>query len=308
MPPGAVTKLHCGRGAALAVLLAACAGAPATYEPGDLSPAQRELCKKVERAYRGQDPEYGRIRDGAVADPVVAAWLARMFVVDLIHQREGRPLGADEDLLRAAARIDNPAEVRAIAEIVALGGRAVPVLVGDLLQHAQPQPRELGVELLARIGGAAVPALREVLANGQPKARRAAARAIGAIGVDAVSLALLRRMALDGDYALRADALRALRSGGPPACDLLLDRLRNDDDAFVRRVAAQALAQFRSRAVAEALIDHLERCKHDGDVQGELGAQQSLQALAGTRGMRTVDAWRMFARDIAADGGAHERP
>ena len=60
---------------------------------------------------------------------------------------------------RAAADIEDPTEQRAIQEIVALGEAAVPVLVGDLLLHRQPQPRELGIELLGYVGAPALPKL-----------------------------------------------------------------------------------------------------------------------------------------------------
>ena len=54
---------------------------------------------------------------------------------------------------------------------------------------------------------------------------------------------MLRELANDEDYTVRADALRGLRSDDE-ARALLLERLRDDADPFVRRVAAQALRHF----------------------------------------------------------------
>lgn len=308
MPPGAATNVCRCRGAAFAALLAACAGADEQRRAESLAPAQLDICRRVERAYRERSEDYPALRNAAVADPAVAAWLVRLFVVDVFRAREGKPLHEDRDLLRAAARLEDPVESRAVAEIVALGAAAVPVLVGDLVHHTQPQPRELGVELLVRVGAPAIPALVTVARDGRPQQRRAAARALGAIGVDADVLSVLRSMVDDGDYAVRADALRALRSGGPAARAVVVESLRTDADPFVRRVAAQSLARFPSATAANALIDYLERCKRETDVQGELTAQASLQEIAGTRGPRTPAAWRAFASGLSDAEGADRTP
>jgi HEAT repeat protein len=221
-----------------------------------------------------------------------------MFVRDLFAAREGRQLGEDTELLAAAGGLQVVAATRALGELRALGAVAVPTVVGDLLRHEQPQPRELGIEILAAIGTPSVPALREVAHSGEPKHRRAAARALGGIGSDPDIMATLRELAGDDDYTVRADALRGLRNGGEPARALLLERLRADADPFVRRVAAQALAGHPATATALALVDYLERCKRDRDWPGEQAAQESLQHLAGTRSPRTPEAWRAFAPEL----------
>lgn len=290
MQPGAATKRWPLAGAAL---LAACAGGEARA-PSRMSDDQLARLAAVERAYRSASPEYPAMREALRADPVAVAWLVRMFVRDVIAVREGRPLGGDEELLRAAARVPDPVEDRAVAELRQLGAQAVPTLVGDLLRHEQPHPRELGVELLAEVGQPAVPALQQMARDGAPRHRRAAARALGRIGTDDAIVATLAALAGDPDFAVRADALRSLR-GGERAQRLLIERLRADDDPFVRRVAAQTLGGFRSTAAAMALIDHLERCLRERDGAGELAAQAGLQRLAGTRGPRSAAAWREFA-------------
>lgn len=282
--------------------LAACAGAPPRHQLAPLSPEQQQLCVTVEKAYRGEAAEYPALRDRATTDALVAAWLTRMFVRDIFTAREQRPVGKDEALLRAVGRLADPVETRAIAELKHLGALAVPTLVGDLLLHNQPQPRELGVELLSHVGQPALPALVEVAQRGLPRQQRAAARALGAIGVDERSLPVLRQLAHDADFAVRADALRALRSGGPAARDLLLDRLRNDPDPFVSRVAALSLGAFPERQVGEALVAFLERSKATIDSRGVEAAQQALQQVTGTTLVRSADAWRDAV--AALPGGA----
>jgi HEAT repeat protein len=289
----------------LALLLAACASSAKPYHPGALGPEQAAKCRAAEDAYRKNAPEYPQLRDELVKDPVAASWLVRMFVRDLFAVREGRPLGTDEDLLRAAARIENPVEKRALAEILTLGAVAVPTVVGDLLLHDQPQPRELGIELLGRIGQPALPALREVVRADEPKHRRAAARALAAIGANDDALVELSRLTKDGDYTVRADAVRGLRRGNAAAGEVVRQVLTGDADPFVRRVAAGALAGHADPQSAVALIDYLERCKRDVDAQGAQVAQESLQAISGSRGPRTVEAWRAWAAKLPAPAAKH---
>jgi HEAT repeats len=282
----------------LALAAAGCSSGPARFEPGALSAAQVQQCRAIELAYRQQAADYPQRRDAALADPVATAWVVRMFVRDLFAAREGQVLGEDTPLLRAAARVQDPVETRALAELRGLGAAAVPTLVGDLLLHEQPQPRELGIELLVMIGAPAVPALQEVARTGAPRPRRSAARALGGIGLDERAVATLRELVRDPDFTVRADAVRSLRSGGEPVRLLLIERLRADEDAFVRRVAAQSLGAFPGADSMLALVEYLEYCKGVPDAKGEQIAQQSLQQLAGSRGPRTPDAWRAAAAQL----------
>lgn len=299
MQPGAATKRILG--AALAVVLAACAATPERFEPGAPSPEQAARLKAAEAAYRAAAPDYPTQRDAIAQDPVAAAWLVRMFIRDVFAAREGRPLGEDDELLRAAAKIADPLADRAIAEIKVLGAVAVPTLVGDLLQHEQPQPRELGVELLGEVGQPAKPALMPLAKAGPQKQRRAAIRALGRIGFDAEGLALARTMATDdGDYTVRADALRSLRGAGPEAQRLLIERLQADADPYVRRVAAATLASFPTTAAANALVDFLAACERGNDRDGGIAAQRALRAMAGVRAARSVAAWREWAAGVDA--------
>ncbi len=293
MQPGAATKLCRRTAVAVAVLAAACS--TASYEPGKLTPDQVAQCRAVEAAYRAQAADYPAKRDAMKQDPVAAGWLTRMFVRDVFTVREGRPLGGDEELFRAAIKAEDPTEVRALAEIKELGAMAVPTLVGDLLLHEQPHPRELGVELLAHVGAPARPELLRIVREGETRQQRAAMRSLAMCGVDAEVMAMLRVQANDEDFTVRADALRCLRHAGPEGQVLLGERMQQDSDPFVRRVAAETLAHFRSSKTALVLVDYLERCKRDKDWPGELAAQKALQRMAGKRGPRTPEAWRAAA-------------
>lgn len=291
----------------LAVLLlatcAACGGAPQQPVLGELRADQLQALQAAEAAYRADpaDPAqreraanvYQTRRDALAKDPVAAAWLTRMFIRDLFAVREGRPVGEDEGLFRAAAKIADPVETRALAEIRTLGAAAVPTLLGDLLRNEQPQPRELGIELLGVVGAPAAPAVLAELESREPRQRRAAARALGRIGPDPAGRATLLRLAeADGDFTVRADAVRALGACGSAVEPQLRQRLAADPDPFVRRTAAQVLANASDQASLRAIVDFLERCERETDRLGEKAAQKSLEQALGSRGPRTAAAWR----------------
>lgn len=291
-------RVNAAAAALVSLLLAGCASEAPKYDPGPLDAERAAKCRAAELAYRSQAPEYAALRDELAADPIGVHWLVRMFVRDLIFVREGRPLAVAGDetevIFKAAAGIEDPVERRAIAEIEALGAKAVPTIVADLLQHSQPQPRELGIELIARIGPTAVPGLLPLVRSGLARERRVAARALGAIGDDEVVHTEVVRLAQDADFTVRADAMRGLASGGERAAEALRAALVADPDAFVRRVAAQSLARHPGAKSARALVDYLARCQTEGDVKGEVAAQTSLQKVAGVRGTRTLANWRKW--------------
>lgn len=316
MHPGLATHARHTARAGLAlvgfVLFAACAAAPARYQPGRLGEGQIAVLRAAEAAYRAEQPDYAVRRAEVWRDPDASGWLVRMFVHDVFAVREQRPLASrPEELGRRAAGRD-PVEARAIEEIRAAGERAVPVLVGDLLLDDQPLHRELGIELLAEVGAPARQALLEVARTGPVKARRAAARALGLVGLDASSLQQLTAMLADGDYTVRADAARGLGSGGAAGLPALLAHLDTERDPFVVRTIVQAMGELRVRASGDALVARLERCIASRDDEGERAAQAALQRLTTTRGVRSVAAWRELVKTMpeasASEPTSNQRP
>lgn len=284
---------------ATALLSSGCSSGPTGFDAGRLDAERTAKLRECEAAYRNEAPEYPALRDALLADQVAANWLTRMFVLDVLRAREGQPLGEDEvELLRAAAGIADPLERRAIVELEALGRKALPVVLGDLLQHDQPQPRELGIELVGRLaasGSVTAADLAPLAAAKSPRDRRVAARSLGAIGGDGEVQAQLIALAGDAEFAVRADAMRGLGRTGEGGAVVLRAALQQDADPFVRRAAVQALARHRSPATAQAVVDYLQRCHRDRDSAGELAAQRTLESLAGTRGKRSVADWRSWA-------------
>jgi HEAT repeat protein len=285
------------------LLLAACASSR-PQAPARMSQAQAEKCKELELAYRAGAAEYPALRDELIQDPIVVPWLTKMFVRDLITVREGRPLGEDQEFLAAAAKLELKVATRAIAEIETLGALAVPTLIDDLLRNTQAQLRELGIELLARVGQPAREPLLRLMRTGEEHEQRASARALGRIGVATEVFAALRELAQDGDFTVRADAVRALRTGGEPARLLLIERMQKDEDAFVRRTAASTLAAFPTTATALALVDFYDRCVNERDREGARAAQRALMELANTRNPRLPEQWRAWAPELDARAAA----
>jgi len=252
----------------------------------------------VERAYRGEAPEYAALRDDLIGDPVAAAWLTRMFVRDVVRRREGRPLEQDQNLLRAAANLEDPVEKRAIDELVVLGAVAVPILVEELLLHDQSHNRQYGIELIGYIGRPALAAVLEVARSGRVRDRRAAARALGVLWREPEAMACLIRLAGESDFTVRADAARGLRHGGEAAAATLRAMARRDPDAFVRRTAIAALVDHPGRATADALIDCLVRYQDEADSRGYEATQAALVELAAATAPRSVESWRRWAASL----------
>ncbi|HZT56068.1 MAG TPA: HEAT repeat domain-containing protein [Burkholderiaceae bacterium] len=308
------------------LLVGACAARPAPSKVAEPAPDQYARLRAAEQLYRKDDPAFAAERDDLARDPVTAFWLTRLFVRDLMLAREGRETGRDyarvqfndvdsatrvrtqtgdsDPLLRAAAGIKNPVEARALAQIDALGAAAAPCIVHDLGCHPQAFVRELGVELLARIGRPALPAMEPLRASAREAERCVYVEALGGMPPDAASTALLSAfVADDSEFTVRATAARALGRAGADAAPRLRQTLATDPDPFVRRTAAEALAAQRDAETAAALVGYLERCQQEHDRDGEATAQRALQTLSRTRTPRTPAAWRAWSQSLGFAGG-----
>lgn len=267
--------------------------------------------------------EFAVLRDALAKDPVTAFWLTRLFVRDLLLVREARQESqesqdvaakqvrsvvraadggpADAKLLQSVLKARDPLETRALAQIDAMGAAAVPCIVNDLAGHKQAFVRQLGAELVGRIGAPALPAIAQLAASRDPVLRRSYAQCMASLSVPEADFATLRAMAIeDGDFTVRAAAIDAMAQRDPGGMPLIRQRLVRDEDPFVRRVAARALALERSQENAIAIADFLDRSMRDRDSQSERAAQEALQQMAKTRGPRTLELWRQFAQSLPA--------
>lgn len=136
------------------------------------------------------------------------------------------------------------------AALIRLGGLAVPALVEKL---ADPAFRSSVTEILSVIGPAAKPAvaaLVKALDDGDPQSRGDAAVALAAIGADAVEAApsLLKILADEaGDDGLRYAAAYALGRIGPgaAAAEPVLRRLAESKDELMATVAVWATLKIK---------------------------------------------------------------
>ena len=109
---------------------------------------------------------------------------------------------------------------------------------------------------LGRIGDAALPALRDMLADPDPDPRWWATRALAAVGTPAAGQVLIDTLA-DPDRDVRACVAYGLGEIGAEEAIPGLVHLLADDSPLVCRVAADSLARIGAPAVP-ALIDALQ--------------------------------------------------
>lgn len=148
--------------------------------------------------------------------------------------------------LRATADL-----AQAIAEFKAAGERAVPALL-RVLRGDTAEDRLRAVKVLAEIrSSAANESLRHALADGDPRVRTEAARALGAIGSPDSQIALLTAMLGDPQPDVNAAAAGALcRISGAFSIPFLVDSLRNPT---LRPIVEDGLLESENPATASFL-------------------------------------------------------
>ena len=148
---------------------------------------------------------------------------------------------------------DDP-KVRAIAEASLVQGapRSLPLL-RRFLSSGSEDLEVVTVEIIRRIGPAALPLLVELLQDERVSMRRDAADVLIDLPPHTGTIQLaLRRALTDGDAQVAGDAARALGALGPsasPSVDALVKTLSHED-AYVRVYAAEALASIGPKAAA----------------------------------------------------------
>jgi HEAT repeat protein len=149
------------------------------------------------------------------------------------------------------------------------------------------------------------PALQKALKDADPRVRRSAACALGALGPDAVAARDALVAALDDDAAgVRQNAAWALGRLGQEAGAAAVDKLRGllkDREPLVRRDAAGALGEIGNplaRPGAAALLDRLPQEK-DGVVRRT--ALHALSFLAGPEDQASAGVLADILDDAAAD-------
>lgn len=133
---------------------------------------------------------------------------------------------------------------------------ASPEDLASRLGDPRPAVRDRARNALSRRGGAAVAALRLVLVDGTPRARRGAVWTLARIGDDAARAAL-RNAIVDKDASVRHAAAHAASVILDPEALPALLGLLGDDDPALRRVAAEAIGRLGNAEAVPALLASL---------------------------------------------------
>lgn len=294
----------------LFALVAACT-TQAVYTPGELSQQQRTRCQELAQAYVDQAPDYRERRDELAEDPTAIRWFVRWLEAALVQVREAsaeripdeKALFTGAGILKDGSRfgMTRPQTMpgrRELEEIVAIGVPAIEVVMQDLVLSEQGFLRALGLEILLEIGEPAVPRLVELARDGDVRAQRNAARALGAIGAEGEGLAALERLSHSSEWLVRSDVAQALAADGPEARDLLLRMLADEQDTFVRGQILKSLGTYRDREVGEVLVEHLVAAHEELDGKSARAAQSALETLAKKPGVRSAAAWLTYVQQL----------
>lgn len=182
--------------------------------------------------------------------------------------------------------------------MMALDGLDIPLadklpLAGAALRDAAENVRSTAAQVIAKAGPAAGPLIQDLiglLGDANHTARAQAAAALGAIGpAAAAAVPALERLLGDPEHWPRSSAAGALGNIGAAAAGavpVIARLVREDPDASVRAVAAEALQTLGATETAADAVDDLRRLLHDpdGEVRGHaasaLGALGSVAAVA----------------------------
>jgi HEAT repeat protein len=285
--------------------------------------ANSETLRGYWALYKKDDPSWPAARDAWIALGEGDAWI---LVENLLSE-----------IVRASDQGDARALSRARREMAEIPGAAVSFLV-EALEHGDNVTRRHCGDALVAIGGEAVPALVGRLPVYDAPAKRTAADALARIG-DARAIPALASLAReDADWAVRAAAVAGLAlflpSGEAEAA--IARPLSSDPDSFIRRRAAESLANghetvggtalvlaledgvpdvraaaagslgVRGEAASSVapLIDALEREseRERGDASVRRAIQGALRELTGADGGTDAASWRRALREKNPEG------
>jgi HEAT repeat protein len=192
---------------------------------------------------------------GPPAVPELIAALRDPGVPSLVKQTIANALGqmgdprAVEPLVAALVSPETVVRPAAAIALQRLGERAVPALVAALGETVVDDPN-VCIEVLVKVGAAAVGPLVGCLRDSRAGVRDRAVQALGRIGTGEAAEPLAEALEDSGQFA-SSNVVQALAMMGRPAVDPLLRKLchpRSD----IRRAAALALAAITS-GVGESL-------------------------------------------------------
>lgn len=277
--------------------LGACAGGPPPrpkLEPKDPEQANRQA-NAVKKAFLKGGEDFDTAVDACLGDPAVVAWAVKFLYLHMDHamrrhrEAEARLTQRGEarpDGLVAPSLEDNPRYTRARGGIVRLGVPALDTVVPELLFHSQRAFGDHGIDIIAHMGVAALPRLREELPAAEPRMRERIVRCVAMMRSENLTQAQqiesqLLDWAESPDRFIRAGALQGLARHGERHLDRLCLGVREDPDDFVRRQLAKILADYPTRRAASALVAFYAKAEEEGDGLSAKVAEDALRSMAG---------------------------
>jgi HEAT repeat protein len=174
---------------------------------GKLGPAAQAAVPALSKATADPNPE---IRSAAVQTLGQIGQPARSVIPDLI------PLLADSNESVRAAAVDALGKIDGNWASDPLAAGSIEILAGQL--RSTGKSGESAVQIFAQLGGAAVPALIEVMESGDRIAQENAAKALAQIGAGAkAAIPALTRAMQKGHPWVQAEAAKALAKINDPA-------------------------------------------------------------------------------------------
>lgn len=247
---------------------------------------ERDLAELVETLRRSDDPAIRRRAAEIIGGIFENDDVAESDIV-LKDGSDGDPILGAAGAGERETVID--ALVSSVKEDDAEGVRAAAI---DALDHHGQESLERVVDELAdedlasAADWVAARAFAEVLDDGQPELRMAAATGLGRVGDPSVTAALVERLS-DPDSRVRArSAVACGRIGDPRAVEALESRLRGDPNIDVRAAAAEALGEIGTEAALRVLLaadsDDSESVRRVvADALGQFGSVDPVDALVG---------------------------
>jgi hypothetical protein len=258
----------------------------------EFTPAERNLMDGAWAAFKAGDPAW---EEGRVAWHALGVEARGVLAENLYRAMVAARAGGAIHLVQVARK-----------ELVLLGEESVSVLIPALATRAvvSPDGQEIRVgqevlrdtaEALSVIGAASVPGLLDIAGSGVNVLVREAVWALGNIG-DPRAETLLVALTADPDWAVRAEACRALRSLGGATAEAALLRCLEDAEGYVVQRAAESLAKRKSETCLPAVLALLDSSHRAGKTLQARASHWVLVRITGQDLPLDPEAWRRHLR------------
>lgn len=252
--------------------------------PPKLSEEQKAELTQLWLLYFKQDPSWPSKRDAALQDPTAKSFLIENLIREVI-------LGADDS--RSADPSFSPRSKRAQSELATIGPAAIPYLVA-FFSAKDPAVAQLCIHVSSAIGEKAVPALRLVLQDPDPKLRMGALKALSGMDPAQAQEAVMETLQKDREWTVRGAAAKELLRYAGASSISALERALRDEDPFVRRCAAESLRTLGNRSSIPALIHYLQLATERADPKEMEASLDALRFLSKQKLSIDPRAWRAW--------------